>query len=82
MASALYYVSGALPLAYAYAALAHATRPHPLGGRVIVDISWSRLRDADRARARRAHHAAADCISRRLVAGALAGTVMTGTGEL
>jgi len=37
MASLLYAVSRALPLTYAYDALAHATSAAPLGGRVAVD---------------------------------------------
>ena len=37
MASLLYAISWALPLTYAYDALAHATSAVPLGGRVAVD---------------------------------------------
>ncbi len=37
MASLLYAISWALPLTYAYDALAHATSAMPLGGRVAVD---------------------------------------------
>lgn len=39
MASALYDISSALPLTYAYDALARATHPGPLGGRVALDIA-------------------------------------------
>ncbi len=39
MASALYGLSRALPLTYAYDALARATHPRPLGGRVVLDVA-------------------------------------------
>ncbi len=39
MASALYDLSSALPLTYAYDALARATHPGPLGGRIALDIA-------------------------------------------
>lgn len=39
MASVLYDISSALPLTYAYDALARATHPGPLGGRVALDIA-------------------------------------------
>jgi ABC-2 type transport system permease protein len=39
MASALYGLSSALPLTYAYDALARATHPRPLGGRVVLDVA-------------------------------------------
>jgi ABC-2 type transport system permease protein len=39
MAGALYDISSALPLTYAYDALARATHSHPLGGRVALDIA-------------------------------------------
>ena len=38
MAAVLYSVSGALPLTYAYDALARATSPRPLGGEMAVDV--------------------------------------------
>jgi ABC-2 type transport system permease protein len=39
MASALYGISSALPLTYAYDALARATHPGSLGGRIALDIA-------------------------------------------
>jgi ABC-2 type transport system permease protein len=39
MAGALYDISSALPLTYAYDALARATHSRPLGGRVALDIA-------------------------------------------
>src|SRR5271166_1393753 len=38
MAAPLYSVSGALPLTYAYDALARATSPRPLGGEMAMDV--------------------------------------------
>ena len=38
MAGALYGLSSALPLTYAYDALARATHPAALGGRMAVDV--------------------------------------------
>lgn len=39
MASFLYSLSNALPLTYAYDALARATHPAPLGSRVVLDVA-------------------------------------------
>ncbi len=39
MASVLYGLSSVLPLTYAYDALARATHPGPLGGRVALDVA-------------------------------------------
>ena len=39
MAGALYGLSSALPLTYAYDALARATHPRPLGSRVVLDVA-------------------------------------------
>ena len=54
MARWLQVVSDALPLTYAYDALARATRGGPYGGRFALDVARHGRRDARRARPRRA----------------------------
>ncbi len=83
MASVLYGLSSALPLTYAYDALARATHPQAARRQGRARCRRDRRRDADRTDARRAHSAAADCMSGAPTCGsALSGTVITGTGEL
>ncbi len=82
MAGVLYGLSSALPLTYAYDALARATHPQRARRQGRARCRRDRRCDADRTRARRAHSAAADCMSGAPACGsALSGTVITGTGE-